>query len=516
MFSRFRAAAAGPVTAPAAGTDGTDGTRQGRRATGPAPALVAGAVVVVLVAFASGYGYHRDELYFLAAGHHLAWSYADQGPVAPLIARAMSAIGAGSLIVLRVPSAVAAGATVLLTGLLARELGGGRRAALIASLTAAVSTIVLFTGHTLSTSTFDLLAWTALTWLVVRAVHSGTDRLWPVAGLVLGAGLLNKPLPAFLAGAMIAGVALAGPRRLLRNGYVWCAAAIAMALWSPWLIWQARHGWPQLDVAGSITAGGSTSSAPRWAIVPFQALYAGPLLAPVWIAGLVRLFRDRELRDLRFLGWAWVLLAVTFIATGGKPYYLAGLLPLLIGAGTPVVAGWLDRGRAGARRGLLAAAIVISAVVGSLIALPVLPADRVGPIVAMNPDVGETIGWPDLTRTVAGVAGPLPGDRPVIFTGNYGEAGAIDRFGPALGLPHAHSGHNAYESWGPPPDGSAPVITVGIPMRYLTMWFRDCTPRAHITNAAGVDNDERGALIALCRSPREPWSRLWPELGHLG
>src|SRR3954452_20106169 len=232
----------------------------------------------------------------------------------------MSSIAGDSLTVLRLPSALAAGATVLLTGLQARDLGGSRRAAAIASACAAVAVIVLFTGHLLSTSTFDLLCWTALTWLVVRALVTGDERLWLAAGVVLGIGLLNKPLPAFLVAALAVAVAWVGPRRLLRSRYVWAGGAIALVLWSPWLIWQAAHGWPQIDVSRSIASGGSKSSQPWWAIVPFQFLLVSPVLAPVWIAGLVRLARAPEMREFRFFAVAWVLLAVVFMATGGKPY----------------------------------------------------------------------------------------------------------------------------------------------------------------------------------------------------
>ncbi|HYY89539.1 MAG TPA: glycosyltransferase family 39 protein, partial [Chloroflexota bacterium] len=271
---------------------------------------IAAGVTTVLVVFAGGYGYHRDELYFLAAGRHLAWAYADQGPFTPLVARAMGEIAPDSLMVLRIPSALAAGATVLLTGLLAREFGGGRRAQIIAAACTAVAGLVLFTGHILSTSTFDLLTWTAVTWLAVRAVRTGDDRLWLVAGVVLGVGLLNKPLPGFLAVGLLAGVLISGPRPLLRNPYVVGGCAIALLLFAPWIAWQASHGWPQIDVSRSIASGGSTSSQPWWTIVPFQVLVIGPLLAPVWIAGLVRLFRDPSVRDYRFLAWAWVVLAV--------------------------------------------------------------------------------------------------------------------------------------------------------------------------------------------------------------
>jgi 4-amino-4-deoxy-L-arabinose transferase-like glycosyltransferase len=476
--------------------------------------IVAGAVTVLLTAFAPGYGYHRDELYFLAAGRHLAWAYPDQGVVTPLIARAMSEVAPDSLTALRLPSAVAAGLTVLLTGALARELGGGRRAELVAAACAASATIVLFTGHLLSTSTFDLLAWTAVTWLVVRAMRRDAPWLWPAAGAVLGIGLMNKPLPAFLAAGLLAGVVIAGPRRLLRTPHVWLGAGIALLIWSPWIVWQAGHGWPQIDVSRSLSGGNSTSSEPWWAVVPFQALLASPPLAPVWIAGLVGLARHPSLRDVRFIAVAWAVLAVVFMASGGKPYYLAGLLPALIAAGAVSTDRWLARRRRRARTSVLVAAVVSSFLVSCVISLPVLPAADIGPVVTVNEDVGETIGWPELVRTVARVHRAVPGA--VILTRNYGEAGAIDRYGAALGLPRAYSGHNAYGQWGPPTAGTAPVVTVGFRPEDARPHFRDCRVAARIENNAGVENEERRAYVLICQAPRHAWSREWPRLRHLG
>jgi 4-amino-4-deoxy-L-arabinose transferase-like glycosyltransferase len=477
--------------------------------------LIAAAVVAVLIAFASGYGYHRDELYFLAAGRHLAWGYADQGPLTPLVARAMSEVAPDSLVVLRLPPAFAAGLTVLLTGFLAREFGGRPRAQTIAAACAAVGVIVLFTGHLLSTSTFDLLAWTAITWLVVRAIRTGDERLWLAAGGVLGLGLLNKPLPAFLAIGLLAGIAIAGPRRLLRDPYVWGGAAIALVLFAPWLIWQADHGWPQIDVSRSIAEGGSASSEAWWAIVPFQLLLISPVLAPVWIAGLVRLFRDPAVRDFRFLAWSWGILAVVFMVSGGKPYYLAGLTPVLLGAGAVWVDEWLDRGRRTVRAAILALALGLSAGIDATIALPVLPAKDAGPVVAANEDVGETIGWPEFARTIAGVQRSLPtGQRAIVLTGNYGEAGAIDRYGPDLGLGPAYSGHNAYGDWGPPPDGASPVIAIGLGSDLAQL--RECREVTRIDNEQGIDNDERGTPVYVCAGPRTSWSDEWPTLEHLG
>ncbi|HEY2778915.1 MAG TPA: glycosyltransferase family 39 protein [Gaiellaceae bacterium] len=475
-----------------------------------------GFVAAVSIVFAHGYGYHRDELYFLVAGRHLAWSYPDQGPVTPFLARVMSAIAPHSLTLLRVPSALETGATVVITGVLAWELGAGRRAQLIAAGCTAVGAVFLATGHLLSTTTFDLLAWAVVTWLIVRAVRTGAQRLWLLTGLVAGLALLNKPLITFFLFAIAVGLLTVGPRDVLRSWWPRLGLAIALVLWAPWLLWQAHHGWPQLHIASSISSGSSASSQPRWAILPFDLLLVSPVLAPIWIAGLVALLRRPDLRRYRFVAVAWLVLAVVFIAMGGKPYYLAGLFPVLLGAGAISADAWLDRGSARARKRLLAVAFVTSAVVSAVIAFPLLPAKNAGIAIALDSDVGETIGWPDLARTVARVYHEAPGS-PVIFTSNYGEAGALDRFGPELGLPGAYSGHNGFSVWDQPPDraGSA-VVVIGLDGSDLHRFFRSCRVAARISNSAGIDNDENGTPVDLCAGVRGTWSRNWPALRHYG
>lgn len=476
---------------------------------------LAGVVVALLIVFAGAYGYHRDELYFLAAGDHLAWGYPDQGPLTPLVAHVMDGLAPGSLTVLRIPSALMAGVTSLVTGVIAYELGGGRRAQLIAASCAAVAAVVLAVGHLLSTSTFDLLAWSLVTWLAARVVRTGEQRLWVVAGLVAGLALLNKPLIAFLMAGLGVGLLMVGPRRLLRSGWLWAGLAIALVVWSPWLVWQANHGWPQLDVSSAIAHGGSASSQPRWALLPFQLLLVSPVLAPVWIAGLVALLRRPHLRAFRFFAVAWLALVLVFVATDGKPYYVAGMFPVLLGAGGLETDAWLERGRLRLRRAMLGAAIALSALVSAVIALPIIPAKDAGPVIATDADVGETIGWPELARTVAGVYRRARGDA-VVFTSNYGEAGAVDRYGPPLGLPHAYSGHNGFGVWGPPPDRPGGVVVVGVDEPELRDRFEGCRLAARVSNTANVDNDERGAPVDLCSGPRRAWSEIWSSLRHLG
>nr|MBA2444160.1 glycosyltransferase family 39 protein [Nocardioidaceae bacterium] len=278
---------------------GLNGSRS-REAIAWGPLLaVSAAVGLTLVLTSGAYGYHRDELYFLQAGQRLAWGYPDQPPLTPLLARAMTEIAPGSLVVLRLPSALAAAGVVLLTGLIARELKGDRLAQMLAAACMGVSALLLAVSHLLSTSTFDLLAWTAVSWLVVRILQGADERWWLLVGLVTGIGLLNKSLLVFLAVGLFVGVIAIGPRRVLRSRWLWAGAGLALMLWLPHLIWQQEHGWPQLELSRQIAAGSSGSSQPAALFIPFQLVLISPVLVPVWVAGLIRLARPPRLARVR-------------------------------------------------------------------------------------------------------------------------------------------------------------------------------------------------------------------------
>jgi 4-amino-4-deoxy-L-arabinose transferase-like glycosyltransferase len=481
----------------------------------PLAALVT-AVSVLLVAVAGRYGYHRDELYFLRAGREAAFGYVDQPPLTPLLAAAMDTLVPGSLVALRLPSALVAGLVVLLTGLLAREFGGGRAAQVLAAAATAVSAVLLAVGHLMSTTTVDLLAWTALSWLLVRALRDG-GPVWLAAGVVAGVALQNKMHPAFLLAAILIGLAVAGPRQALRSPWPWCAGLLAGALWAPNLAWQAANGWPQLELSRAIAAGSSGTSEPWYLFLPFQLVLVSPLLVPVWAAGWWRLWRDPRLRTWRAFAVAYAVLAVVFLVTGGKPYYLAGFYPVLLAAGAGPVVAWVRRGAGRLRAGLLAAAVALSLVVNALLMLPLVPVEQLAgtPIAAVNYDAGETVGWPRFATAVRDVRDTLPaGARVAVVTGNYGEAGAIDRFAPELGP--AYSGHNAYWSWGPPPEDTEMIIAVGIPAEPLAGWFGEVEEAGRVDNGVGLDNDEQGLPILVATDRRRPWSEIWPLLRRLG
>jgi hypothetical protein len=447
------------------------------------PAVVIAATTGLVLLLVSGrYGYHRDELYFVAAGHHPAWGYPDQPPLTPLLARLMTAVAPHSLVVLRLPSTLSAAAVVLLAGLLADRLGARRSGELVASVATALCGFVLGVGHLLSTATTSLLGWVVVTYLVVRVQQGGDRRLWLLIGLVGGITFQANVLIGFLL------VALA-VTTLRREALI--AGSVALLLGLPYLVWQGRHGWPQLDIAHNIAGGGSTSSVPRALFLPFIALQIGPWLLPIWVTGLVRVLRDNA---LRCLGLSFLLLTAAFLILGGKPYYLSGLIPVLLAAGAQPVVDWLPR------RGPLW--LLVLSTPALLVTLPVLPVSWTGPALAVDPDAGETIGWP-------GFAKQVEAQRPtLVVTGNYGEAGALQRY---TSLP-VYSGHNGYGLWAVPP-GSATALTVGIDAALLV---RACSVVVEVGRIdAPVDNQEDGTVLSSC-VPRRPWAQLWPGFRHFG
>jgi hypothetical protein len=306
-----------------------------------------------------------------------------------------------------------------------------------------------------------------------------------------------------------------GPRSALRSPWPWAGGLLALVVWAPNLVWQATNGWPQLELAEAIAGGSSGTSEPWYLFVPFQLVLVSPLLVPVWVAGWWRLARDPELRTWRSFAVAYVVVALLFLLTGGKPYYLAGFYPVLLAAGATPVVAWTRRGARRVRAGLVVAALALSLLIDGTLGLPVVPAERLAdtPVPDVNYDAGETVGWPQLVARVQD-ARDGAGDRVVVLTGNYGQAGAVDRFAPDLGP--AYSGHNSYWTWGPPPEDVDTVIAVGIDGERLADWFGDVEDAGRVDNGVGLDNDEQGTPVLVATDRRVPWSEIWPELRRLG
>lgn len=408
------------------------------------------AVAALLVAVGNRYGFHRDELYFVAAGRRLDWGYVDQPPLTPLVARLLDALpGELSPLVLRVPSALITAGLVLTAAALAGGLGGGRFAKAFAALAVGGSGFFLGVGHLLSTTTVDTFLSAVMLLLVVHILGGGDRRWWLAVGAVVGVGMLNKYTIGLLVATLLVAL-LASRPRVLASPWPWAGAVLALVLFLPNLLWQAANGWPQLEMAEALAA---RSDGPL-AFLLFQPVLVSVLLIVPAVAGAWWLWRAEGGR-WRALPITFLLLAATYVTTGGKFYYLAPLyVPFLAAAGV-----WLERGGRPRRR-LVMALAVVGILVGLPLALPLLPVERLQPVNELNNELGETVGWPQLVDQVEAVVRSLPEaerGEAVIFTGNYGEAGALELLAGDQRLPPVMSGHNSYWMWGPV-EGKGPII----------------------------------------------------------
>jgi hypothetical protein len=475
-------------------------------------AAVCALLAAVLLVASSRYGYHRDELYFIACGRHLAWSYPDQGVLTPLLASSFETLGRGSLVVFRFPAVASIVGAAWLTGLTARELGGRARAQVLATLTVAVSTVGLLAGHLLATATLDFVVWVALTWVVLRIARTGQPRLWVFAGVLVAIGLLNKDLVLVLVLSLTVGVlTVPGGRRLVFNrGYI-VGAGSAVAAWVPGLVWQAQHGWPQVTLARMIRDEDGTADQRIGALV-LQVFLFSLGASVLWVIGAVRIWRDPAWRFARVLAVSWLVALGVFVITAGQAYYTAGVYPALMAAGAVV----LER-RPRTFWAVTAVVALTSAVVMPA-SLPILTPRTLAASgwAGAGEQQLEMVGWPREVGLVASAFRSLPAARrahAVILTANYGEAGAIDRYGAAFGLPEAYSGLNAFGLWGPPPSSGRPVVLVWEDQRPPT-YLHGCR---NVRRVGGpVPNEEHdNARILVCAGPRGTWASTWPHVAHL-
>ncbi len=476
-----------------------------------------GVAVVAVIAFAAEmavsarYGYVRDELYFLAAGHHLAFGYVDQPPLTPLLAAGWSFLTGDTLTGFRVLPALALVVMVVATAAMARLLGAGRTGQVLAALATAACSEYLGALHELTTTTPDFVFWTITLLLMIRLLKDGEPRWWLAVGLCAGAGSEAKWNIGFLLVGLVLGFALVPEaRRLARSRYLLAGAAIFAVLAAPDVVWQAVHGWPEFDVFHALQQQAGQNRVMYWV---GQILYAGPILTPVWIAGLWWSLRSPAGKRYRPLAIACAFVILAQFVLGGKPYYPGGAYTYLFAAGAVVTERWLaDRGR---RQTVVTfGLIVVGGLIGSLVALPVLPARvlHTAPLQKINYDLAETIGWPQQVALVSRLYHALPpAERAhtTILTGNYGEAGALARYGAGYGLPTAYSGANNFWLWGPPPATDTDAIVVNGDPAFLRREFTSVRQVATFTNGLGVADDEEGVRIYECTGLRTPWARSW-------
>jgi len=472
------------------------------------------------------YGFHRDELQTLDDARHLDWGFVAYPPITPLFARVELILFATSLVGFRVFSAIAVSAIMVLTGLMANQLGAKRHAQLLAAVAAGISWVSLIQGAVLQYVSLDYLWGVTVTYLCIRLLKSGDQRWWLAIGAVLGLGMETRYTIGFLALGIACAVLLTPARRFLRSGWLWAGVAASVLVFLPNIVWQARHHFISLKFLSYLHARDLRQG--RYAGFFREQLLVciNPVAAPLTLMGLWFYFIRKEGSRYRLLGWTFLASFLLFAVAHSRSYYTAPLYPMLIAAGSVLFAQWVG----GPRRLLLHAiwsaqwtVMIAGAISGVLLVTPVAPiGSRLWNLTSrVHDQFREEIGWPDLAKAVARVYHSLPREEQEhtgILTGNYGEAGALNLYGPALGLPHVMGLTNSFWYRGYDPRLPETVIVAGFDLDEGRKLFESCTITAKNTNPYGVENEESRDHpdILLCRHLRMPWPVYWAHFRRFG
>ncbi|MFY9843553.1 MAG: glycosyltransferase family 39 protein [Terriglobales bacterium] len=471
------------------------------------------------------YGYFRDELYYLDMARHLDWGYVDAAPLIALYAKIALWMG-GSLAALRILPALAGTALVALTIFIARELGGGRYAQFLAGLSILLCPSVLLTDSLLTMNAFEPLFWMGCIWVVARILRTGDSRLWLWFGMLAGLGLENKHSTLSFGFAVTVALLLTNHRREFARRWIWIAGAIAVALFLPNLIWQIRHHFPTIEDLENVRREGKNVVLPPLAFVKEQIIDMHPILFPVWLSGLVWFLRDRR---WRVLGLTFIVFFVVMEVAHAKNYYVFPIYPMVFAGGAVVFERWLAP-RPVWTRAAAVAIILLAALPAIPLATWMLPPDRLlayqtalgfKPAKAevkheslLPQPIADQFGWPELVNEVAAVYDSLPADERAqtgIWAGNYGEAGAINLFGPKLDLPTAYSRHQNHWYWGPPPQVYKNLIVI--------QWSLDdvrdnCTSFQTYEHYQRFGMGEENTHFYLCRGVTFDIQKIWGHSHH--
>jgi hypothetical protein len=488
------------------------------------------AAVKLLVHLITGrhYGYFVDELYYLACSRHLDWGYVDQPPLIAVVTWMVRSLLGESLPAIRLLPALAGATMVLMTGLLARALGGGRFAQGLAALAALLAPGFLATEAFLSMNAFEPLFWTGCALVVARMIQTGDLRLWVWFGVLAGIGLENKHSMMIFAFGLIAGLVLTPERKLFRTRWFWIGGLVAFLILLPNLIWNIQHHFPFLELQANIRREGRNVDLGPAGFFAQEILAMLPVSFPIWLAGLWYYFTASG-RRYRALGWAWVVSAVLIVTLNPRVYYLFPAFPVLMGAGGV----WLEGALAAPRwRWARIALPTVMVLVGAAIAPTVIPVlsperyiayakaihieqprietHRLGPLPQLFAD---QFGWEEMAATVAGVYNGLPPEvraKTAIFGQNYGQAGAIGLFGPKYGLPSAISGHQNYFLWGPRDYTGESMIVMDDRQERLESLFGSVRKVARVEHRYSMPYEHFD--VYYCQGLKEPLKQFWPQV----
>ncbi len=469
-------------------------------------AMITVIVAIVHLILAATSDYWVDEGYMIAAGEfHPSLGYVDQPPVVPMIAAAMQWLGQGSLFVVRLPAVGATVAGVLLSALLAREFGGGRRAQVWTAFAYATGMWITLVGHWLTPYNLEPALWALLCWLLVRWIRlhragRADDRLLLLLGVVIGVTAETKFQLFLFCAALLVSVLAVGPRNLLRRPKFWAGALIAAVLAVPTLTWQAMHGWPQLAMGELVKSDSEALSGGRLGALLGMVGYAGVVGTLLLLVGVGRLLCATELRPYRLFAVSFLLLFVFFVVTSGRPYYLTGLYPVLMAAGA------VGFQRVRESKGTKYSVIITCLAVPLSLAGAALAGVWLSASATLDAQFGVR-STAVLARQIDAGYHRIPEprrDHTAVLTQSFYVAAFNDVYRTATGMPGAYSPHRGYGYFPIPGKTITSVLWVAQDPGQLRPFFAEIRPVAI-----------RGQKMWLCAGRTRPWSAIWPAIRRL-
>jgi hypothetical protein len=483
---------------------------------------IAGAVTLLHLLTNGRYGFHRDEWQFLSDASHLDWGFVAYPPLTPFIERISLAVFGLSLVGLRLASVLTQAAALVATGLMARELGGGRLAQATAALTVALAPLPLFEGTEFQYSTFDYLWWVLIALFTIRLLRTEDPRWWLAIGTAVGMGLETKYSIVFFIAGILAGMVSSSARRSLKSAWFWAGIAVALAIFLPNFLWQVRHQFISYHFLQHIhTRDVGQGRGDHFLLDQFR-ICTNPFSAPLWIAGVIAFFRKPR---YRMLGWMFLVPVALFYFAKGRGYYVAGVYPMALAMGAEVAERRLAALPRWGRRTAWSVFFAGLAFCGAYIVAVVVPLASSGPLrdfaLKNNGDLREEFGWPKLVKTVAGIRDYLPPEQQAslgIVVGNYGEQGSIEMLGPQYRLPLPMSLTNSAWLRGYPTPQPTTLIVVGVDSDWAPRIFSNCRVAGHNGNSEGVRNEESRDHpdIFVCGPPLLSWPEFWKKYQSFG
>lgn len=499
---------------------------------------IAFAKLILHTYFNSRYGFFRDEFNYLSSGEHFGWGYVDQPPLIPWLAEVSRLLLGDSLRAVRFLPALVSSLLVVQGAVLVREFGGRRFAMLLAAVCVALAPQYLSNASLLGTNILEPTLWMGCAYFAILAIKRDEPRHWLWFGVVAGIGMQEKYTIALFGAAVVLGLLLTAQRRALASKWFWLGGLAAFAIFLPNLIWNQANDWPFLQLMHAIRAEGRDVVLGAGDYFLQQMLLVNPLAAPVWLIGLGALLFWAPLRAYRFLGLSYLFCYAALFALHGKSYYLAPVYPMLLAAGACVIERWIDGARdAAPRRGWLKAAMLLVLVANGLYLAPVVvpvmaPEDFIAytkylpfklPVmehaharVALPQWYSDQFGWHEIVDETALAWNRIPAAQRAdcgIFAQDYGQAGAIDLFGPGLGLPHALSGDRTYFLWGPGNySGDCMVVLDDDKETLEKLWSNVQFVGTSAPNPWAL---EQQIAVHICTGKKfASWQEFWPKVKH--